>query len=197
VLFRSRLRVIDKSKNELVHYFSDLGGVLGETSGILYARGERPNAFPWRFTRPALWQGPHHLARPLRLTGYKPVAATPAFAAMTVDDARWMARLIAALTPEQIQQALIASGFDSAQARLYLMKLLSRREHMMRDLGLVNESLPIAAANQHFSYDPVSEGVCQVRVAGAIVHARVGNHRIENGKLVTGRGRAPVIAFSF
>ena len=185
----TRLRIIDKDRNELAHYFSDLGGVLGETSGILFSRGEQPNAFPWTFTRPALWQGPHHLARPLRLTGYKPVDLTPAFAEMTLDDARWMARLIAALRPEQIEQALIASGYDSAQVRLYLAKLLSRRDRMLRDLGLINQ-LPLSAAsvNPHFSYDPLRDGTLRVRVAGTLVQAPLGTHRIVDGKLL-GRKR--------
>jgi hypothetical protein len=204
----TRLRIIDKDRNELAHYFSDLGGVLGQTSGILYARGEQPNAFPWTFTRPALWQGPHHLARPLRLKGYKPVDLTPAFAAMTIDDARWIARLIADLRPEQIQQALIASGFDSAQAQLYLAKLLSRRQHMLRDLGLGTEIQAAynADMNRHFSYDPATQGTFNARVGGFLVRAPVGAHRIVNGKLVPAPVRTesasdkhsqPAIAFSF
>jgi len=180
----TRLRVLDKHRGELTHYFSDLGGVLGQTSGMLYEHGEMPNAFPWTFTRPPLWQGSHHLARPLRLTGYKPIAVTPAFAAMTLDDARWMARLIAALSPEQIRQALVASGFDSAQARLYLAKLMSRRDHMLQDLGLETQSAHHFAGNRHFSYDPRTQGAFQVRVAGRLAQAPIGTHRIINGKLV-------------
>jgi hypothetical protein len=182
----TRLRVLEKHGGELAHYFSDLGGVLGQTSGMLYDHGELPNSFPWTFTRPPLWQGPHHLARPLRLTGYKPIAVTPAFAAMTLDDARWMGRMIAALSPEQLQQALVASGFDSAQARLYLAKLLSRRDHMLQDLGLLKEpqSARHFTGNRHFSYDPMTQGAFQVRVAGSIAEAPIGTHCIVNGKLV-------------
>ena len=71
---RYTLLTADDSHAELAHYISDLGGVLGQTRGLLYARGELPNAFPWTFTRPPLWQGPHKLALPLRLQGYKPIA---------------------------------------------------------------------------------------------------------------------------
>lgn len=170
---------------ELEGFFSDLGGVLGETRGLLYARGQLPDAFPWTFTQPALWQGPHRLARPLRLRGYKPIAPTPAFAAMDLQDARWMARFIGSLTEEQIKQALIASGFDSASVRLYLEKLINRRDNMVRDLGLAQE-LPLLrphGVNRHFDYDPVSEGPMQVLVAGKIVQAGPGHQRIIKGKL--------------
>src|SRR5204862_4155507 len=49
----TRVRVLrNHGRTELIHYITDLGGALGETSGWLYARGERPNDFPWTFTRP-------------------------------------------------------------------------------------------------------------------------------------------------
>src|SRR5262249_23304140 len=127
----TRLRIVHRGGEvELEHYFSDLGGALGQTAGLLYSRGELPNAFPWTFTRAPLWQGPHHLAIPLRIVGYRPVAATSSFAAMTLDDARWMARLIGQITEPQIVQALVASGYDSAATRLYTEKLISRRDRM-------------------------------------------------------------------
>jgi hypothetical protein len=204
----TRLRIVQRDgRCELEHYFSDLGGVLGETTGILYARGELPNAFPWTFTRPPLWQGEHRLARPFRLTGYKPVVRTPAFAAMTLDDARWMARLIGALSEEQIEQALIGSGYDSAQVRLYLAKLLSRRDQMIIDLGLANEiRLTESAKNRRFSYNPVTDGALRVQIEGTLVEAPAGMHRIVNGKLLlttSQLGSAPRVqasapnAFSF
>ena len=183
----TRLRVLKhQGKTELEGYFSDLGGVLGETTGILYARGELPNAFPWAFTRPPLVQGAHRLAKPLRLYGYKPVAATPAFAAMNLDDARWMARLIGALSEDQIKQALIASGFDAARVRLYLEKLVSRRDQMIRDLGLTDEIglLRPSGVDRHFSYTPASDGAISTSVQGKPVQAPAGKARILKGKLV-------------
>jgi hypothetical protein len=55
---------------------------------------------------------------------------------MTLDDARWMARLIGQLTEQQIVDALRASGFAEREVEIYRGKLLSRREHMLRDLNL-------------------------------------------------------------
>ena len=157
---------------------------------MLYWRGELPNAFPWIFTRPPLWQGPHRLAIPLRLEGYKPVAPTKAFAEMTIDDARWMARLIGQLTEQQLVQALVASGYNSAEVRLYTEKLVSRRDRMVLDLGLAHEIslLRPSGVDRTFSYEPLVDGPVTVGVPGSVgieVQAPAGEERIVRGRLVT------------
>jgi len=184
----TRLRVVKQGEEVvLAHYFSDLGGVLGETGSLLFSRGELPNAFPWSFTRPPLWQGPHRLARPLRLEGYKPIAYAAPFAAMTLDDARWAARLIGQLTEAQLVQALVASGYDSAEVRLYTEKLLSRRDRMVCDLGLSDE-IPLCRPRREerrFSYNPAREGPVKVQVPGlGGVEAPGGDKKIVTGILV-------------
>jgi hypothetical protein len=187
----TRLRILRHGKSsELANYFSDLGGVLGQTSGFLFSRGEMPNAFPWTFTRPPLRQGPHHLARPLRFDGYKPIASTPAFAAMTIDDARWMARLLGQLTEQQLIQALVASGFDSAEVRLYTEKLVSRRDRMIVDLGLAGEIPLLRPAGIHraFSYDPAIDGPVTTSVPGqGLIQAPTSNLKVVDGKLTSAR----------
>lgn len=176
------------SEVQLAHCITDLGGVLGETGGLLYSRGELPNAFPWTFTRAPLWQGPHHLARPLRINGFRPIEFTASFAEMTLDDARWMARLLAQLTQTQLLQALLAAGYDSAEARLYLEKLLSRRDRMLIDLGLAGE-IPLSrpcGTDHEFSYNPVQEGPISVAVPGiGMVRAPVGCKSLVRGRLLS------------
>jgi hypothetical protein len=194
----TRLRLVKTTSDpDLLHYFSDLGGALGKTAGLLYSHGELPNAFPWTFTRPPLWQRPHHLAIPLRIEGYRPVARTPAFEAMTLDDARWMARLIAQITEPQIVQALVASGFDSATTRLYTEKLVSRRDRMIVDLGL-NAEIPLlrpARVDHRFSYDPTIDGPIIVSLPGEPPHqAPLSPLRVVDGRLVPSRGASPAIA---
>ena len=183
----TRLRVVKvNGHSELRHVFSDLGGVLGETRGLLYARGELPNAFPWRFTRARSDTKDGNEPAPFPLAGYEPVVRTAAFAEMTVQDARWMARLIGALTEEQITQALVASGFNSAQTRLYLEKLLSRRDQMIIDLGLESD-IPLLRGpntNRRFSYDPQAAGPIEISVSGRPVQAPIGKERVVSGKLV-------------
>jgi hypothetical protein len=184
----TRLKLVRQhGHEELAHYFSDLGGGLGKTSGLLYWHGEQPNAFPWSFTRPPLWQGSHLFARPLRISRYHPMAYTDSFAAMTIDDARWMARLIGQLTEPQIVQALVGSGYDSAEVRLYAAKLVSRRDRMIADLGLAGEIPPLRAGgvNHRFAYDPSIEGPATVLVPGeGEVKAPVRGLTIRNGKLM-------------
>jgi hypothetical protein len=82
---------------------------------------------------------------PFKITGYNLVDDNPAFAQMTLDDARWMARLIAQLTEAQITQALTASGFKPDDVCLLTAKLLSRRSRLIRDLGLPSVAPPPSA----------------------------------------------------
>ena len=184
----TRLRVMKhQGHTQLEHFFSDLGGGLGQTDGLLYCRGDQPNVFPWTFTRAPLWQGPGRMAKPLRIEGFRPVAYTAAFAEMTIDDARWMARLIGQLTEAQLLQALTASGYSSAEVRLYVEKLVCRRDKMIQDLGLAGE-IPLLrpdGVTREFSYDPEKDGEVTVEVPGSsTVTARKSPERIERGKVV-------------
>jgi len=55
---------------------------------------------------------------------------------MTVEDARWMARLIGQLTENQILEALMAAGYSSEEIMLFKEKFVSRRDQMMMDRRL-------------------------------------------------------------
>ena len=112
---------------------------MGAATGWFSPKGENPHEFGWTFTRAPVFRGPGRMTTPFRIVDFKPLVPTRAFSEMTIDDARWMARLIGQLTENQLAQALIASGYDAAQARLYLEKLISRRDQMVCDLDLVNE----------------------------------------------------------
>jgi len=175
-------------RKELRHYFSDLGGGLGRTKGFFSPRGERPNEFGWTFTRAVKSSNGH---ASFRIADFKPIDDTPAFAGMTHDDARWMARLIGQLTEEQIVQALVASGFDSAQVKVYAEKLVSRRDQMIRDLELADE-IPLLRPNgvdKAFSYDPASNGPARIRIwDGEEVIAESGSSAVETGRVVARAG---------
>jgi len=106
---------------------------------------------------------------------------------MTLDDARWMARLIGQLTERQIIAALVASGYDSAEVRLYTEKLISRRDRMVTDLGLGGEIPPLrpGGSNRKFSYDPAVDGPVAITVPGlGEVKAPASGMKINGGKLV-------------
>src|SRR6185437_10202087 len=108
---------------------------------------------------------------------------------MTADDARWMARLIGQLTENQIREALIAAGYDNAEARLYLEKLLSRRDQMIRDLKLENE-VPLLRPDlksRGLTYSPSVDGPFTANFPdGKVVSARESLRTIDHGKLVDG-----------
>lgn len=178
---------------ELKHFFTDLGGSLGKATGPLSCVSESPNTFPWTFTRAPRVQGRGRMTVPFRIVGFQPIDDTPAFEKMTVDDARWMARKIARLAESQIVQALVASGFDSAEVKLYTEKLLSRRDRMILDLGLAPE-LPLMRPEgpaRDLTYDPEMEGtVVTVLPDGQVAAARPGEHRLERGLLLPRRTRA-------
>ena len=133
----TRLKVVEADgRKELRHYFSDLGGTLGRGKGFFSGRGERPDEFEWTFTRSRFSRKAPNEPRGFKITGFKPIEDTPAFKAMTVDDARWMARWIAQLTERQLTEALETSGFAPEEVGIYVSKLIYRRDRMIADLGL-------------------------------------------------------------
>jgi hypothetical protein len=137
----TRLRAVEREGHmQLKHYFSDLGGGLGRSVGMLSRSSEDVDGFPESFTKPELDQGPHRMRRPFRIVNFRPIERTEAFEQMTIDDARWMAYWIAQLTPAQIHDALRASGFTPDHARILLAKLLNRRFRMLHDLDLLRQS---------------------------------------------------------
>ncbi len=136
-------RVSESGRNELRHYFSDLGGTLGRGRGFFSGQGELPEKFEWTFTRSRSSRKHPDEPRSFSITGFKPIEDTPAFKEMTVADARWMARWIAQLTERQLREALEVSGFGPDEVELYLNKLIHRRDRMLHDLGRAAE--PVSA----------------------------------------------------
>jgi hypothetical protein len=181
----TKLRLVrDAEDVQLLHFFSDLGGGMGSGTGLFSPRGEDPNKFTWTFTTPEIVRGPGQMTTPFRIQQFKPTVPTEAFAAMTGDDAGWMARLIGQLTENQLRAALIASGYDNIEARLYLEKLISRRDRMIIDLRLQDE-IPLLRPeplNRNFSYDPAADGPFTAKVNGAMISARESTAIIVRGK---------------
>jgi hypothetical protein len=96
--------------------------------------------------------------------------------------------LIGQLTENQLRAALIASGYDNAESRLYLEKLISRRDQMVRDLKLDNE-IPLLrpdAQERDLSYDPAKDGPFTAIVDGKKVSAFESSAVVSHGKLLAG-----------
>ncbi len=140
----TRLRIVKTEQGEeLQHLFSDLGGGLGRSAGTFRHSNEKPNDFAWSFTRGGLVRRSGAAHWQFEIANYEPIEDTPAFENITIDDARWMGRLIAQLSERQIKDALIASGFEPAEVGVYSEKLISRRNHLIHDLQLASEIPPL------------------------------------------------------
>jgi hypothetical protein len=61
---------------------------------------------------------------------------------ITMSDARWATRLIAALTVEQIATAVQIGGWNKCLADQYVYKMISRRNDLVKNFGLLGERLP-------------------------------------------------------
>jgi hypothetical protein len=132
-----RLKICETNGQlRLAHFFNDLGGGLGKSVGVFSRPMERPDLFRRTFTSPRKFQGKGKMTIPFRIRHFQPIDDTASFEQMTMDDARWMARLIAQLTEQQIFEALTASGFSPDDVRTYTEKLISRRDRMIHDLEL-------------------------------------------------------------
>jgi hypothetical protein len=170
----------------LQHFFTDLGAGMGGDAYGFTQHGEDPNEFTWTFTRAAIVRGPGRMTTPFRVVDFRTMVPTPAFREMNVDDARWMARLIGQLTEEQIRAALIGSGYDAAEARLYQEKLVSRRDQMVRDLNLAAE-IPLlrpGGVNRRLTLDPETDGPLTVVLkSGGKATARSSSRIVREGQV--------------
>jgi hypothetical protein len=177
----NRLYLVDTKDNgiELKQVVSDLGALFGNSTGMvrrvhgklkMNVYQNAPNDFTWSFTHP---QAQGDTTVPIH--DFMPDCKTDPFYAMNLDDARWMARLIAQLTESQVESALIGAGYEAPTARLILEKLVARRDKMIQDFGLSAEIklLRPHAADKRFSYDPRTDGPFEVTTAsGEKVAAR-------------------------
>lgn len=187
----TRIR-LEKSGEEIKHrhYFSDLGCSLGRARGTFSGTSEKPNDFPWHFTssgHSSFWRA----GRSFQIVNYEPNEDTPAFAEITVDDAKWMARLLGQLSEEQLVAALVASGFSSAEVRIYTEKLLARRDRLIIDLDLENEIglLRPEGPASRLSYDPQKDGRARVVTKdGQVVEAPAGKTYLKEGRIRTREG---------
>lgn len=75
---------------------------------------------------------------------------------VTFADAKWMARLIAQLTPEQIMRATIAAGYPDIIAKYYTGLLLKKRNQLLSALGMMGETFT-SSTGQTITITPTEE----------------------------------------
>lgn len=71
-----------------------------------------------------------------KIKNFRTTSSVQPFYEATIDDIKWMARLIRSLTNKQIADAFKGAGFSLEEQGKGLEKLLLRREKMLKDLGL-------------------------------------------------------------
>jgi hypothetical protein len=86
-----------------------------------------------------------------------------------------------------LKAALVASGYGDAHVKLYLEKLVSRRDQMICDLRLDHEIPPLrpAGVKFNFTYDPAVDGsIISAVNSDKSVTARPTPYSVQHGKLV-------------
>ncbi len=175
----------DDSSKQLIHMISELGSGLGHSRlgvGLLTTCLD-PNNFLWKFTDSKTNSDG---ITTVNFLDFHPLNKVNALKNMNLDDARWMARLIAQLSEKQIQDVLIAGGISSEYVVLYREKLISRRDQMIKDLGLSNEIPALRNKSMEgLNYNPKVNGTIKTTtIKGELISAPDGGNRIENGELV-------------
>ncbi len=120
----SDISMIPDSNGDIVvaHRFSDMGAALG---GLLVGKG-RVNDYSPNLVSKA---GNGVVETSFRTKHWQPI-----YGQVTLDDARWVMRRVAQLTPEQIKATFKNAGSDDAEAQLYTDKFLRRRDQLVQAL---------------------------------------------------------------
>jgi len=113
------------------HVHHDLGHALGRVVP------EQLNAFPWELSK-------RTLTGRIRFN-YHSVQPNSLRKRITYADARWMVRLIAQLTREQIESAVALGGWPDSAGRLLVEKLIHRRNGLVEIFDLVGSDSPSGA----------------------------------------------------
>lgn len=181
-LVKDKLVKDKQDGRRLTMYLNDIGAGLGDATNILRRNNDKPNEFDWQFTigedDRALYNGwdnsivrrlnSHHIA----VVNYLPDFTNELVTAVQREDMKWMAKMIAQLTEEQIKAALIAANFQSAEVYLLTQKLLNRREHLLRDSGGLATVRPRQADLR--DYEPNPKNAMSAKLPGGrIVYAKI------------------------
>ena len=79
---------------------------------------------------------------------YRSTAGNRAYDAISINDAKWMARLIAQLSPQQIKNAFRGAGYSEMLSEFYTQIMLRRRDQLVAVFGLLGKTIIDAAGNR-------------------------------------------------
>jgi hypothetical protein len=116
---------------------------LGHAMGLVMP--ERPDAFPWDSVETSPWSRFFGWIRGRSELNYINLQDSGLEHTTTYADAKWMARLIAQLTREQITDAVNLGHWPGGIGPLYVEKLIHRRNQFVELFGLEDEfeSMPV------------------------------------------------------
>ncbi|MCP5046900.1 MAG: hypothetical protein GY940_06990 [bacterium] len=114
-----------KGQYEFFHIQHDLGFAFGGTYS------ERPGEFPWQLVKKKTGED--------ILLSYRCFWKNSAIDRITYADARWMTRLLAELSRDQIEAAVELGGWPGSMGQLLVEKLIHRRNQLVKALGLEGE----------------------------------------------------------
>lgn len=169
----------------LVHLMSDVGSGLGLARDLRHNTNSDIGVMPWSVTE-------RNDDGEVRFSGFASTMENAAFNGVTAGDARWMLRRIAGFTEAQIVAALVGTGMSSAEVRLALEKLLSKRQGMLRDFGLDDEFPDVMARliDRRLNFDPrvpSQRAVVTAMSASGPVAPPIGTMGLRGGELVPAR----------
>lgn len=121
------------------HIQHDMGFAFGKTFH------ERPGSFLWDLVKKRTDNYIHF--------NFNCLVDNSLFDNITYSDARWMARLIAHLTREQITDAVALGGWPEPLQKLLVEKLISRRNQLVRVFGLTGEQTPEGSTISLMKFD--------------------------------------------
>ena len=160
------LRRAEDGEVETFHVQHDLGHSFGRLLS------EQLNAYPWDILE---WTPRDRIQ-----FNYHSAQKTSLRKRVTYADARWMARLIAQLTREQIETAVRIGRWPDAVARLLVEKLIYRRNQLVEAFELVGEQTPSGP----------------IRLLDVDRYLTTEDGAVVDGELVTGRFHGATKVFS-
>ncbi|MBW2267773.1 MAG: hypothetical protein JRH16_04280 [Deltaproteobacteria bacterium] len=150
---------------------------LGHSFG--YVLPEKPDAYPWEVVDSDPFSRLMGKLRGRIELTYVDLQSSALQHSTTYADAKWMVRLIAQLTKEQIDTAVRLGSWPDSVAQLIVEKLANRRNDMVRAFGLEREFSPLPVERRLTTADGavVDGDLVQSRWQGS--NMRYGEHWVD------------------
>ena len=85
------------------------------------------------------------------ILNYATPQRNPALDAISINDAKWMTRLIAQLSPVQIKNAFLTAGYSELLSEYYTQLMLRRRDQLVETFGMMGRPSSMPRAQKYCS----------------------------------------------